>query len=199
VSDATLESIEAALFTKLLTLKPGTFKCVGRFDGDATQEALAQACNGVTPAALLSCESDEPIAGTAVETLVQGTVGQESRATWRVLVILEEPRGDAQAVQTVGTKPGFLALQKAVREALAGLEIEGLTGDGVATYAGSRRTRTDHGMLYVRELRFRTDYPSDPAEPAITGAPLDRIDADLNLVGEAETPPNPLATFRAQF
>lgn len=196
---ATIDSIEDALFAQLATLAPTTFKFVGRFAGEPSQERLSEATTGITPAALLTIESDEPIVGTEVNTLVGGLVSQDSRAIWRVLIVLEDPRGDTEAAKTAGTQLGYLALAKAVRAALSGLEIEGLVDMDVVRYAGIRPVRIDHGMLYVHAARFRTDYPSDLIDAPLTGTPLEQIDLDIDLVDTDGDPQNPLAQIRVEF
>jgi hypothetical protein len=196
---ATLDSIEDALFAALAPLAgpaPKPFRLLARYTGEITQDLMAEVCNGRTPAVLLGLETDTPIAGSEVETLDAGLVAQDSRAVWRVLVVLEDPRGEAKAAKpNAARRPGYLGLIEAARGALNGLPIEGLVDAEVAHFTGARKERVDPGKLYVHSLRFRTDYPVDVIAREPGGAPFEGIigsfDSDVDFFASAAITPDP--------
>jgi hypothetical protein len=196
---ATLDSIEDALFTALQSTGPlgsKDFTLIARFDGEPTQQALAEATLGNTPAALLSQESDDPVPELTVETLV-GEIEEVFRATFCVYVVVEDPRGDAEAEKGSTNAPGYLALTDCVRKALTGLAIPGLAGTGIVRCRGARRARTEHGVVYARVLRFSADYAGEQVEQDAEGVPLTRIDTNFDLDGNELD--NPVSKSRNNF
>lgn len=198
---ATLETIGAALLAKLQTLlntatPAGPFALAGWFAGSPTQEALAQACTA-QPAALLAFESEEPVPGTTVATTSGGLMEQDMRAIFRIYLVLNDAREDAQAESGA---TGMPVLIKAVKAAFSGLVIADLSDlRDTVYYAGTKEARTERGVLYANVMRFTADYPSDVADSTVTGTPFERFDADIDLVDTDGDPQNPLAQIRVDF
>jgi hypothetical protein len=199
MSDTTaLGVIRDAMLAAIRAISPQPFSTVDEYAGPVTQSALAVASKGGHPSALLGIESDLPVPGSETETLTQGIVAQDSKATWRVLVVVETP-ADESGASTTDDGKGYLALATAVRKALNGLAIDILEGDGLVHFASTRTARIDTGVLYAIALQFTTVYAADVIEPQLEGVPFERFDGDIDLVGEVDDPENPLAQLRVDF
>lgn len=187
---ARLDDIEAAIFTRLATLKasgatPTTtapFRTVDRWAGEVTADDIEEALLGIAPAALLAHEGSTTVARGElqyVETLGHDVEVVE-RHTFRVYVTVVDTRGDTATVRGgVGT-PGILACTQAVAEVLAGYRITGLLDGGVVALVDRRPWRIRRGESRTDLVRF-TAYAALPdASETLPGAPMSRLDAHVN-------------------
>jgi hypothetical protein len=190
VPQATIDSIEAALFAQLATLlataspTPGPFAHLARFAierGAAdtrTEHRGALAPQGKVPAALLAFEREQFRA--EVDTSHLRRVTTIGRSTWQVWVVASELGGDAAAVKG-GATTGVYALASAVCAALAGLPI-------ADTHRGHRVELLDVSAAvarrgqYIAVARVASERLVESVALPDDSVPLTGIDADLNLV-----------------
>lgn len=185
---ATLDQIDAALFTELGTLVNATpsasqpFRHVRRYAGEVTRDLVEAVEQGTydlkpeqMPAAFLAFEGDEPLGQDGIfrqdgPQLVQVV----SRSYWRVYVVVRDLRGDEQALKGVlAGQPGALLCTQRVTELLAGLQIPGLFEAGGVRWLGSRPWVIARRTAYVYVVRFAADAQlADPPTSATPGTPF---------------------------
>ncbi len=188
--NATDESVEAALFARLLTLKKhppvtapatpaGPFVHVERYGGEATAAGVDERFVGKLPAALLAFEESVATGGAdgaEVDTILHD-LEVVQRITWRVYVAVADARGDRAGVVGYAGQPGVLELCRRVKQALVGLRIPGLHGRDVVRFAGQKPWSIRTGLHYVHIVRFTTLVPLDGADDALPddATPLDEM------------------------
>jgi hypothetical protein len=143
MADATLETIEAALFAALESLRvsatpSGPFVVVDRYAGEVTVAGIEAAILGKSPSALLAFEGSAPIGGEGafVDTILHDIEIVE-RAVWRIYVSVLDTRSVAAAQNGTIGQPGVLRCARHVKKALVGLRIPGL-------HAGDLVRLTEH-------------------------------------------------------
>jgi hypothetical protein len=200
MADATLATIEAALFarlqTRLATASPaGPFATVDRLavdNGSTLDVRSTLAPLGVVPAALLAFEG-ETYAPEAT-TLNRHVTSWVGRSTWRILVIASDLRGDPTAATAATT--GLYALVSDVTAALAGLPIADTWHRHRAMLLDTRPLSVARGQ-YVYQVRLAVERALESVPFAAVTQALLGIDGDVNQQGTADAATNPLVEFDA--
>lgn len=192
MADATLDSIEDALFTALESLlkkNGGTVATVARYAGQVTaKRGVDDVTLGAAPALLLACPGGEASETESRETLLEGVGEVVDRDTWLVYVIVADARGDEAAVKGATGQSGLYRLISLVQRTLHGLEIDGLFQGHPVRYANWRwHDATVAGSQYVAVVRFLTDIAIDAPDSLedATAQPLS-IDARVQKRGGIE-------------
>jgi hypothetical protein len=202
---ATLDGIETALMTALLAMLraatvPGPFVLVDRWAGEVTQEeGVDEATLGRSPSALLAFEGSTPVGddGAYAETLNRDTEVVE-RHVFRVYVTVRDFRTVTAATKGTVGQPGVLRCARLVKEALAGLEIAGLTGGDVVRLVDHRPWSIKRESHYTHLVRFSAT-ASLPATTDVTpGEPFAGMNTTITDAPSDEGgDPMPLAAVRA--
>lgn len=203
MADATLYSIDAALFAALSALQINVptgvtaarpFALVARYAGPPTPEGF-DAVGAQYPCALLACEGE-------ADDRVIDAVGSQSeervRCAFVVYVALEDPRAIEDGIVGTTNAPGMYTLCGQVTGALNALFVAGLwRGRKVRhTYSRPVDALIRRGVAYVYALGFEALRVAEQATDVDTSPALASIDGDENLQGTADTAPNPIETFR---
>lgn len=187
---ATLEAIEAALFTSLSSLSaaPPTdarpFRLVGRWAGQTTADGVEHETLGRAPSALLAFERSVP------EEIRDGGVGSLSVViethVFRVYVTVVDTRSTAAAVQGSVGQQGILRCTRLVKELLAGLEVEGLHNAEGVRLVDHRPWLIDPGTSITHALTFSARAELGVATPDPT--PGDPFVFDASVTADAADP-----------
>ena len=187
---ATLEAIEAALFTELETLRasPATdaqpFRLVGRWAGETTAEGVEKETLGRGPSALLAFERSVP------EEIRDGATGSLSVVVethvFRVYVTVVDTRSTAAATQGTAGQQGILRCTRVVKELLAGLDIAGLYNAEGVRLVDHRPWLIDPGTSITHVLTFSARAELGVAAPGPT--PGSRFTFDASVKADAADP-----------
>lgn len=197
ITDATLDTIDAALFTALAalqavgaTLSAATpFRVVDRWYGAVSdKDGLATFVLDKLPCAVLALASD---AGDNDAETLAGEAETRGRTAWVVFVAADDPRGPSQLLKGSGTV-GVYAMLDAVLAALNGLAVDNLLRATRVRWVSTVPVSQRQGVGTVHGLTFRTDrsvatvtYPDATVPLTSVGTP-----GDLNLYdGDTQTYP----------
>lgn len=184
---ATLDEIEAAIFTRLATLKangatPTTstpLRTVDRWAGEVTADDIDDALLGVSPSALLAHEGSTTV--TRGDQQYVETLGHDvevvERHAFRVYVTVADTRGDTATVKGGTGTPGIYACTQAVAAVLAGYRITGLLG--VVALVERRPWRIRRGESRTDLVRFVALAALAETTETLPGAPMTRLDATV--------------------
>lgn len=185
MADATLDAIEEAIFAVLQTLKvdPATppasatdakpFRMVERFAGQIDEHGQVDAETiGRTPAALFAFEQSIPEGDDGAHAQdAPHEIQVVERHVFQVYVIVSDARGDVPAVKGTPGQQGILRCARVVKEAIAGLRIDGLF-DGDVVRLVSHRWRIIEAGLYVQVVRFSARAALPDVAPTTPGTPF---------------------------
>jgi hypothetical protein len=200
---ATLDDVETALMAALQAMlrgatPPGPFALVDRWAGEVTQEeGVDEATLGRSPSALLAFEGSTVVADEDGETLNRDVEVVE-RHVFRVYVTVRDFRTVTAATKGTVGQPGVLRCARLVKEALAGLEIAGLTGGDVVRLVDHRPWSIKRESHYTHLVRFSAT-ASLPATTDVTpGEPFAGMNTTITDAPSDEGgDPMPLAAVRA--
>jgi hypothetical protein len=191
---ATLASIRAALKTQLGTLlttasPAGPLKSVVSFRGRAAQARLPQlAALGNLPAVVFAFDGERY--GTAGVRTLLGAREYYGTSTWVVWVI-SEGSAENEDLANDSSSTGSDALTDDAIDALAGLEIDGLKPGAVLEIVSTMPIALEAGVI-GDEIRLTATRQIAGNEPSIESDPL-TIHGDINLEGQPDDEPNPVA------
>jgi hypothetical protein len=207
---ATLDEVEAALFTALLALRThatpaGPFVLVDRWAGEVTQDGgIDSAILGKSPSALLAFEESVPEGASGSQSETGGHLIQVvERHVFRVYVTVLDARGDKQALKGTVGQTGALACAHRVKLALAGLVIPGLFDGDVVRLVGHRPWLIKRGTGYTHLLRFSARAALDEStedENPTPGVPLGGVRGDVqDATPDTDGATVTLSTFDERF
>ena len=199
MADATLASIDAALYTALATLvatpltTSAPFGSLIRFVGPVPGEGL--------PAAKFPCVAlrfDEETADFDVDTVADAE--SRSVATWSVLVQVTDPQDIDRGMVGTGAgagQTGILRLVVTVQGALNALVLEGAYRGRRLKYTGTRPEAIVRNGVYVYAVKFAARLLPPLAPTPDDSHDLDEVRADVNLEDTDDAAPNPVVQFIA--
>jgi hypothetical protein len=194
MADATLASIDAALYAALATLvatpltTSAPFGSLIRFVGPVPGEGL--------PASKFPCVAlrfDEETADFDVDVLADAE--SRSVATWSALVQVTDPQDIDRGMVGNGTgagQTGILRLVVAVQGALNALVIEGAYRGRRIKYTGTRAEAIVRNGVYVFAVKFAARLLPPLAPTPDDSHDIDEVRADVNLEGTTDAAPNPV-------
>ena len=199
---AALDDIDAALYAGLQGLltsavPPGPFRLVDRYAGEITpQHGVDDELLGNAPAALLAFERETPQGQNGA---FQEVLGREiqvvERSLWRVYVVVQDHRGDTEAIKGTTGQPGALTCAEAVKLALTGLDIPGLH-DGSCVHRLETIPRViQRGVAYCYMLRFAADSELVATPVTLPGAPMTALKGTISDPAATDPGASPLSTL----
>jgi hypothetical protein len=196
-----LRTIEASLFAQLETLlttaSPGGYvAAVARVAGDRESQAKLEAAALVSDNLVaIGRERSSPIRREGVSTLAGASSRTVSLTRWRVKVLVRDLRAQADVLTAENT--GFYALIDAVTACLEGFEAAGVLPNTRVQFAGDEPDKHKPGR-YIATLFFETRHAIDAADSADEGEEPLLVNADVNLEGQEDTEPNPVAQLSVE-
>lgn len=196
-----LRTIRLSLLARLQTLlttasPPGYVSAVALVAGDRQsrakiEEAALVADNIVT----LSRESVRLSKPKSITTLTAASSRAVFITRWRVSIVVRDVRDKETALTAANT--GVDALYDAVLSKLDGYEASGLALNTRVRFAGDEPEQHRPGR-YLAVLFFETEHLHDADDTTDAGEEPLVVNADVNLEGQADAEPNPVAQLTTE-
>ncbi len=196
-----LRTIEASLFAQLETLlttaDPAGYvaavvRVVGVRESQAKLEQERQTTDNVV---VLTRERTSPIGRKGISTLAGASSRSRMLTRWRVSILVRDLRQHGTALTEENT--GLLALVDAVTTCLEGFEAAGLAPNTRVRFAGDEPDRHKPGRM-IATLFFETEHSIDGPDTSEEGEEPLVVNADVNLEGQEDTEPNPVAQLTTE-
>lgn len=184
MADATIRTIDAALFAALRRINPGAdqtnpgsnadareprIRYIGRWLGeplrattlnDAYRVAIQSQVDGRTPALLLGFDGEVVDPRPLMVATVSGDTEFIATASWSVLVVIRDTRNATTMTRGSAAGPdatlGFAEIVEIVEAALSNLMVEGLYNVSNVRYVETRPYLVVPNEIYAMLLRFTT-------------------------------------------
>lgn len=196
-----LRTIEAALYARLQTLlttasPAGYVAAVVRVAGDREAQAkLEQDAQVTSNLVALALDRTKSQRAAGVTTLTGASSRTEYLTRWRVKILVRDTTTFEHALTTANT--GLYALMDAVLGVLDGFEASGIAVNTRVRFAEDESARHKPGR-YIASLFFETRHWHDADDTTATGETPLVVNADVNLEGQEDTEPNPVAQLTTE-